>query len=190
MTGSFKVLSALAPLAAFAFVACSGAGNQDLFEAAREHDDTSTTLPDPSTTTTPDSGTTTPALPARPHPVEDAGTPEPPTDPEPCTQEKEPNNDVNKATPFTTGLCGKIEASNDVDFGSFKVPQNAKSITWKHDENGGQLSYRFFVAGVSVPAVDDGALSVVPGATYAVQIRSASGNGDKRPTYELTVTIK
>lgn len=190
MARSFDVLLACraAALALVACsVACSGAGNQDLFEAAAEQDDTSTTLPAPSTAS-PDAGTTTPSNPSTP--TKDAGTPEPPAEPEKCTQEKEPNNDVNKATPFTTGLCGKIDSSSDVDFGSFKVPQGAKSITWKHDENGGQLSYRFFVGGVPVPAADDDELRVVPGATYAVQIRSASGNGGNRPTYELTVTIK
>lgn len=183
---------ALAGLSLFALAACSGAGNQDLFEGATEQNDTSTTLPSPSGASPSNPGAGTPATP--PATNKDAGTtpPDPDPDPQPakCTQEKEPNDDVAKATPFTTGLCGKIESGNDVDFGSFVVPPNAKSITWKHTESSGKLTYRFFIGGIQVPALDDDSLRVVPGATYAVQVKTASGNGGNRPSYELTVTIK
>jgi hypothetical protein len=187
MARSIVVL--VAAVATLALAACSGAGNQDLFESASEQSDTASTLPTPSNGTSGTPGTGAPSTP--PGTGKDPGTTQPTPEPaaDECTPEKEPNDEASKATPFKTGLCGKIDSSNDVDYGSFVVPANARSITWDHTESA-RVSYRFYVAGVPVPALDDETLQVVPGATYTVQIKSGSTSGGNRPTYELTVDIQ
>lgn len=168
----------LAALPALALVACSGAQNQDLFEASVEQDDTSAVQPAPA----PPPGKTETGKPSAPPAAPNENDP-----PEACTPEKEPNDDAAEATPFKTGLCGEIESGRDVDYGSFVVPPNAKSITWDHTERDGEASYRFFLGlgNVPVPELDDDTLQAIPGATYLVQIRRSSST----PTYELTLTF-
>lgn len=159
-----------------ALAACSGAGNQDLFEASDESD-TSAATPSSSPS--------------------DKGDGEGPKKPDPgpaaqgdkCTPEREPNDDAEDATEFTTGFCGKIEDDDDVDYGTFVVPQDVTTMTWKIHETGGKAEYRFSVFGVSFSTNGD-TMRAIPGATYQVQIKSASGNSGNRPTYELSVSFK
>jgi hypothetical protein len=179
-------------LAALVLVGCSGAAGSDLFAA----DQTATSPTDPSPTGT---GTTTPE-PTPPLPdggtidpppvVPDAGRPDvdPPTPT--CTPEAEPNNDLAHATPFTASFCGKIAGSNDVDFGRFVVPQNAKSMAISHSENGGKVNYRYYLNGQLLALSDS--IDAIPGATYTVQIKLAtgSGNGNGTPSYQLDVAFK
>jgi hypothetical protein len=164
---------------ALALAACSGAGNEDLFQPSQSND---STTPSPSTSDKPSSsnGATTP-------PTKDTG---PAQQAEACTPEAEPNNDVDNATSFTTGLCGKIGNQNDVDYGTFDVPGDAKSITIKHAETGGKVTYRYSFDGVPISLQGD-QLKAIPGATYTVQIRldrSGGGNGGL-PSYELGVSF-
>jgi len=104
-----------------------------------------------------------------------------------CTPEAEPNNDLAHATPFVGSFCGKIGSGNDVDFGSFVVPPNAKSIVISHSENGGKVNYRYYLNGRLLAASDP--IDAVPGATYAVQIKPGNGGSDS-PSYKLDVAFK
>jgi len=165
---------ALAAFASLALAACSGAGNEDLFEGTPS--DTAGTLPTP---TTKPGAPTTPTAPATP--AKDAGPTPPPADGQ-CTQEREPNNESAKATPFTSGLCGKIDNNNDVDYGSFEAPMNVETISWKHSEKGGRATYRFFLLGGGI-----GQVQAIPGGKYVVQVRGSNGD---RPTYEVNVAFK
>jgi hypothetical protein len=172
---------ALALPGAFALAACSGAGNEDLFTPASSSDTSSTSPSGSNDKPSSSNGTTTPPTKA----------PGPPTQQEACTQESEPNNDVDNATSFTSGLCGKIGNQNDVDYGTFDVPGDAKGITITHAETGGKVTYRFALDGVPIPLQGD-QLKAIPGATYTVQIRldrSGGGTGGL-PGYELYVSFK
>jgi hypothetical protein len=184
MAASARLLSVLGLL----LVGCSGATNQDLFEPSGASD-TASTLPGPGSS---DSSEPPSRAQLPPASSPDAGTvPTPPAPTGKCTQEvAEPNNDVRKATQFTSGLCGKIDSNNDVDYGTFTVPPGTKRITWRHAEKGGgRVSYSFSIVG-GIPLPQDGdELDVVPGATYTVQIRAAQGNGGDRPSYELTIEL-
>lgn len=166
-----------------ALVACAGAGNEDLFEASADQSETAATLPAPATTpgTTPRPAPVTPGADAAPAPA--------PVE-EKCTPEKEPNNDVNRATEFTSCISGKIESANDVDWATFDVPLDALEVTLKHSEKNGKVSYRVFLQGGLVAQSADEELRVLPGATYTVQMRLAPGNNGNRPTYELNVAFK
>lgn len=146
-------------------------------------------------TPSPSGSATAPASPGAVLPPGDpAATPPKPKDedkpPAPkCTPEAEPNNDLAKATPFTTGFCGKIDASNDVDYGRLDVPLGKTTIVFTHSEKGGKVSYRFFAG--AAPAQQSGdEVKVIPGMTYSVQVKLASGEGNNRPTYELDVEFK
>jgi hypothetical protein len=182
-------LSVLAVLVA----ACSGAGNDDLFESGQQSD-TSSNNPAPATTGTGGSATKTPptTAPGTPEPApEPPGTPNNPApDNDTCTPEVEPNNDIAKATLFTSRFCGKIDSGSDVDFARFVVPKTATTVTFKHSEKSGRVSYRFFFGSVPVQPEGD-QLTVIPGATYNVQMRlSQSGGSGDRPTYELDVAFQ
>jgi len=174
---TLSILACLA-LAASALAACSGAGNEDLFEASNDQSETTTTLP----------ATTKPATP-------DARAPStPPKDPTPapvptakCTQEDEPNNDQRNATEFQTSICGKIDGNGDTDYASFEVPDDALGVSFKHTETGGKATYRFFLNGLQVPGSVDDELRAIPGQTYTVQVRGQ--NGDK-PSYQLDVSFQ
>lgn len=191
---SSLVVAPLAPLAcALALVACSGAGNDDLFAGSAEANDISTN--DPSPAAHPGTNPTV-APPPSPSPAPgtgapDAGTVSPPVPTPPsCTQEVEPNNDFAKATPFKASFCGKIDSAADVDYASFVVPVGAKTIDVKHAEKNGKAVYRYFLGGASLGS-DPSALEAIPGATYTVQIRlDKSGSATALPTYELDVTFQ
>jgi len=175
------------PLAALVLVSCSGAAGSDLFAA----DETAAAPTDPAPTGT---GTAHPVP-----PLTEAGTPEPPPvvpdagrpDVDPptptCTPESEPNNDVAHATAFTGSFCGKIAGANDVDFGRFLVPQNAKTMAITHAESGGKVSYRYYLNGQLLPLSES--IEAIPGAAYTVQIKLANGNGNT-PSYQLDVAFK
>lgn len=175
---------------ALALVGCSGAGNQDLFDGDGDpRTDTNAVTPSPS------GSATAPASPGAVLPPNNPGTTPPKPEGEDerpaakCTPEAEPNNDLAKATPFTTGLCGKIDSNNDVDYGRLTVPVGKTTIVFKHSEKGGKASYRFFAG--AVPAQQSGdEVKVIPGMTYSVQVKLASGEGNNRPTYELDVEFK
>ncbi len=192
-----RSLSAFAPLVcALALVACSGAGNDDLFEGTGEANDTSATSPagatPPSGATpggaTPGGATPTPAPAATPPPPDTNAVPPPAA--ATCTPEIEPNNDVTKATPFKTSLCGKIDSASDVDYASFVVPKGATTIDVKHSEKNGKAAYRYFLGGAML-GTDPDLLEPIPGATYTVQIRlDRSGSTTALPTYELDIAFK
>lgn len=174
---------ALALPCALALTACSGAGNEDLFQSPPS--DSSLT---PSPSTSGSSDTPSPSNGKRPAtPAKNPGAPQTAA----CTPEVEPNDDVEHATPFTSGMCGNIDTPNDVDYGVFDVPADARSITVKHTETGGKVAYKFSLDGVPI-ALQGDQLRAVPGATYVVQIRldrSGGGNGGL-PSYELYVSFK
>ena len=184
---SFRAARALS-FAAVVLVGCSGAAGSDLFSADQTASPTDPaptgSTPDP-TPPLPDSGTVDPT------PLPDAARPDAP-DPTPtCTPEAEPNNDLAHATAFTTSFCGKIATANDVDFGTFKVPQNAKDMQITHVENGGKVIYRYYLEGQLLPLSDS--IDAIPGATYTVQIKLATGNGNgngNTPSYQLDVQFK
>jgi len=183
------VLVAFAP-AVVALAACSGAGNQDLFEGSGDPtvgSNATDPAPSPSASVTAP-GSSGAVLPPRTEP-----TPPKKDEPEPpqatCTPEVEPNNDVARATVFTTSFCGKIASSGDVDHGRFTVPAGKTTIVFKIDQKGGEVSTRFFAGAVAVQPQGD-EIRVVPGMPYTVQIRLANGEGGNRPTYELDVSFK
>jgi hypothetical protein len=179
-SSSIAILArALALPCALALTACSGAGNEDLFQPSSS-DSASTTPSGSSETRSPSNGT--PGSPAKDPGAQHTAA---------CTPEVEPNDDVDNATSFTSGLCGKIDAPGDVDYGTFDVPADAKSITVRHTETGGKVTYKYAVQGVPI-ALQGDQLKAVPGATYTVQIRldrSGGGNGGL-PSYELDVSFK
>ncbi len=192
---SISTVLRLASLAcALAVVACSGAGNEDLFAGAAEANDTSTNEPSaaPSPSAGAKTGGTTPTPGSSPSPPPpDTGTVPPPAPTTAtCTPEIEPNNDPAKATPFKTAFCGKIDSVADVDYASFVVPMGAKTIDVKHSEKNGKAVYRYFLGGASLGS-DPGALEPIPGATYTVQIHlDKSGSATALPTYELDVAFQ
>jgi hypothetical protein len=169
----------LSLLACVALAACSGAGNEDLFEASGDQADQASTLPAPTTPTGTNDApkTNTPAKPAQPAPTPTAK----------CTQEDEPNNDQRNATEFDTSICGKIDGNGDTDYASFEVPEDALNVTFKHTETGGKATYRFFLNGLQVSQSADDELRALPGATYTVQVRGQNGD---RPSYQLDVTFQ
>ena len=173
---------------AVVLAACSGAGNEDLFEETEQQDvsktDPAPTTTDPVKTTPGKTGeTTTPGTPAPP------ATPTTPPAADACTQEIEPNNDLVRATPFKERLCGKIDSATDVDYGRIIVPAKATTLTFKHSEKNGRLNYRFFLNSVPIQANEE--INVLPGATYSVQIRPPTGGGGgDRPQYELEVAFQ
>ena len=179
-------------------VGCSGAGNADLFDdSSSPGNDTSSINPAPSAPAkSPASDDKAPSAPSGP--VTPGGTPapkEPAPAPSPaaCTQEVEPNNVAAKATPFTSCLAGKIDSKDDVDWGTFTAPKGAKSITLKHAETNGAVSYTYYMNGLPLFAGGgDREIDVVPGTTYAVQIRSAQpgSGGNVRPTYQLDISFQ
>ena len=181
---------------ALALVGCSGAGNADLFDdSSSAGNDTSSINPAPSAPAK-SAASNDPAASAPPAPVKPGETPGP-KDPAPpaadCTQEVEPNNVAAKATPFASCLAGKIDSRDDVDWGTFTAPKGAKAIVLKHAETNGAVSYAYYMNGLPLFAEgSDRALDLVPGATYAVQIRSAqAGNGgNTRPTYQLDISFQ
>jgi hypothetical protein len=119
-------------------------------------------------------------------PTPDAGGDPPPAVVDGCTQEREPNNNVNRATPFAGSFCGTIDGASDLDFGRFVAPQNAKSIRVIHTENGESVSYAYTVNGQVVSAED--MLRAIPGAVYTVQARlTRNGNGKGQSTYRIDV---
>jgi hypothetical protein len=173
---SFSLLGLLA--------ACAGAGDQDVFERSSRRSETSSTDPSPA------------APPAGPEDDgSQAGTPAtgttPPTPaPAPaCAAESEPNDDMAKATPFTSRFCGRVESRDDVDYGSFVAPTGATKITFKHSDKGGKTAYRVFVANVPIQIID-GPVRAIPGATYTVRVALAEGGGGAQPTYELDVEFE
>lgn len=183
-----RVLPVLAP-AMLALAGCSGAGNEDLFEGSGDPTfESNGTQPAPSPSASASaSGSSGAVLPP-------AAEPTPPKNddekPEPtCTAEAEPNNDLSRATVFTTRFCGKIESSNDVDHGRITVPAGKTTIVFKIDDKGGKVTTKFFAGAVAVQPQGD-ELRVVPGMPYTVQIRLASGEGGNRPTYEVDVSFK
>jgi hypothetical protein len=188
MSVGVRLLSVLALTLVPAVAACSGAGNQDLFEdGTAEANDTSSAEPTPSTQKPPSngpSGSTTAPTPAG----DDPGTPPQPT-PAACTQEAEKNDDPQSATRFQTSFCGKIGSSSDIDWASFVVPMDATSVDLTTSEKGGRATYRYFFLGQPIGSdVDE--LKVIPGATYFVQIRLDRDGGNGLPTYELDVAFK
>ncbi len=185
---SFRSARALC-LVAVALAGCSGAAGSDLFAADQSASPTDPapigSTPDP-TPPLPDGSTVDPT----PGPP-DAGRPEVDPPAPTCTPEAEPNNDLGHATPFTTSLCGKIATANDVDFGTFKVPQNAKDMQITHVENGGKVNYRYYLNGTLLPLSES--IDAIPGATYGVQIKLATGPvspGGSTPSYQLDVQFK
>ena len=196
---SARSLSTLASLAcALAVVACSGAGNGDLFAGAAGANDTSAN--EPSAAQSPSGATTTggsvPTPGSSPSPVPNTGSPDTGSVPPPaptaptCTPEIEPNNDPAKATPFKAAFCGKIDSAADVDYASLVVPMGAKTIGVKHSEKNGKAVYRYFLGGTSLGS-DPSALEPIPGATYTVQIHlDKSGSATALPTYELDIAFQ
>jgi hypothetical protein len=188
---SFSLLAGVAGLAALA-AACSGAGNEDLFETGLTNE-TSSNEPAPATSASGSAGKTSPTQPgtpgSEPTPLPPGTPPTTPPAEGVCTPELEPNNDIAKATPFTSSLCGKIDSLSDVDYGRIVVPMTATTMTFTHAEKNGRVSYRFFFGNIPVQA-DANQLEVVPGATYNVQMRLTPNTGNDRPTYELAVSFK
>ena len=180
-------------LFALLLVGCSGAGNADLFNgdpgepASAEQNDTSASDPGPST------NKQQPTVPgqfaAAPPPAADT----PPVAPDPmpkCPQEAEPNNDINKATLFTTSLCGQIGTASDVDFVSFVVPAGKTEVAIKHDAKGGKIAYRYYLQGIYLPIGGDG-MKVIPGATYSIQMKlSPTSASTDRPSYQVDISFK
>ena len=169
----------------FLLSACSGANDTGLFGGATtEGSPTDPTPPitsaDPTTapTTTP---TTTP----------DAGEPETGSDASPpdetCTQEVEPDDNFDRATPFTARFCGQLSSATDVDFGQFVVPQGAKSLSITHAETGGKVAYRYYKNGVLLPITAE--IAATPGIVYGVSIRLAAGSKTDTPIYKLNVAF-
>lgn len=184
---------------ALALLGCSGAGNADLFDDSSSPGNDTSSI-DPATPSapakSPASNHQAPSAPSAP--VTTPGAAPAPKEPTPpaavCTHEVEPNNGSAKATPFTSCFAGRIDSRDDVDWGSFTAPKGAKVIALKHAETNGAVSYTYWMNGLPILFADDsaGELDVVPGATYAVQIRSAqAGSGtNTHPTYQLDISFK
>jgi|GEM_PF-6637651 len=176
-------------------VACSGAGNQDLFEGNATASDISFNEPEtPSGTTTApaastetegaDAGPSSPAPPTPPPPA-DAGTADA-APAETCTLETEPNNTMATPNAFTTCFRGEVESSKDVEYGRFTMPATAREVRWTHDDDGGKVAFRFFLNGVPVLTKNNKLVAPIPGATYLVQVRTTQS----RPTWELRLTFE
>ncbi|MDB4937868.1 MAG: hypothetical protein JWP87_4840 [Labilithrix sp.] len=184
MSAGVRSLSVLALLVVPGLAACAGAGNQDLFDETAEGNDTSSADPTPSSQKPPGTSST-------PAPTPGAKDPEgPQANPGACTQEVESNDDKQSATKFQTSLCGKIDSANDIDWASFTVPVDAKTVSLTTSEKGGAATYRYYLLGQSIGTnVDE--LKVLPGATYMVQIRPNRDNGNGGlPTYQLDVSFQ
>lgn len=175
-----------------ALAGCSGAGNEDLFDGSGDpSSESNATQPAPSPSASASASASGSSGAALPPPS--APTPPPKNEDDPpqatCTPEAEPNNDLARATAFTTRFCGKIESGGDVDHGRFTVPAGKTTILFKVDDKGGKVTTKFFAGTVAVQPQGD-ELRVVPGMPYTVQIRLASGEGANRPTYEVDVSFK
>lgn len=175
-----------------ALCACSGAGNQDLFEGSSTESDVQGTLPTPTPSPSPSpsnapTSTTTP--PSAPPPAAPAPTPQPET----CVAEKENNNTQANANEFKTCFKGQLSNNNDVDFGVFTVPAGTKSTAWTHKESGGKVAYRFQMEGLPIdvgPGID-GELRLTAGETYVVRVAPQNtGGGGGTKTWELNLTFK
>jgi hypothetical protein len=171
-------------IALLVLTACSGAAATDLFEpGGRDDPSTSKATPPVTQNPVPDPGTPDP-----PAEVADGGRPDNDPPAPTCTQEAEPNGDLNRATLFTASLCGKLDGNSDVDFGRFVAPLSAKTVAITHEEEGAKVNYRYYLNGQSLPGSDS--IPAVPGATYGVQIRLANGSPNDRPNYRLSVTFQ
>lgn len=189
-------------LFALLLVGCSGAGNSDLFTGAPGEPGSSepeVTASEPTTSTKKQQPTApgepaaapAPAAPAPAAPTPPATTPDPAPPPAPtCTHEDEPNDEIHKATSFTTSICGKINTASDIDYVSFVVPPGKTEIAIKHDETGGKVAYRYYIQGIYLPFAGDG-MTVIPGVTYSIQMKLAptSATAD-RPNYQVDISFK
>lgn len=195
------------PALAIVLVACSGASSSDLFDGDPS-ESASPTDPAPANDDAPASGGSAAAAPSGP------GTPAAPTGPAPssssppsgssapppaappppagdCTNEIEPDDSLGQATPFTQGFCGKIDAKNDVDFGAIAAPMTATKMKYTIASKDGTVAHHFFMNGMLAITDPSGAIKVVPGATYAVELLLANGSpATARPTYRVDVTFE
>lgn len=185
-----------------ALPACSGAADSGLFGPGA---DMSSSPGEPSassssggesgtSTATDDRAPTTPGVPA-PAPTS-APTPKPETPPAPptpqpaCTPELEPNDLLQRATPFTKSVCGALDRPLDVDFVAIVAPAGARKMKMVATESA-RLSYRILEDGDvkvgNAPATTT--ISVDEGSTYAIRVSSAQIAIDKA-TYEIEVIFE
>ena len=178
---------ALAATAPFLIAACSGANDTGLFGAPATTD-TSPTDPTTTPTASPDPTSPTPIATTAPDggASPDAGTDASPPE-EICTQEVEPDDTLDRATPFSTSFCGSLSSATDVDFGQFAVPQGATNLAITHVETDGKVAYRYYMNGVLLPV--DASIPATPGIVYGVAIRLAAGSKTNTPSYRLNVAF-
>jgi len=182
-------------LLSLSVAARSRAGNEDLFSGSSNESDVSATDPAGATPATPGGTGASPAPAPAPAPAPGPTTSPPPAPttppaPEICTPEKEPNNALADATEFKTCLSGRIDSTNDVDFGEVVIPAGTRSVTWTHKESG-KVTYRWFKNGSLFPAQDEaGVFTPTPGATYQVQVRLGVGANGTKPTWEIKLSFK
>ena len=184
-------------------VACSGAADSDLLGPAssgtsppsdassRGADSPSAAKGGAQQTGAPASVPTAAPTPA-PAPTGTQAPPPPPGDPPAaCTPEAEPNDGLQRATPFTSSICGVVDKSIDVDFVEIEAPPNAHKLKFQATETTGRLSYRIFEDGglrvQNAPASTT--LTVDPGSTYAIRVTAGQIGLDKIP-YEIKVSFE
>jgi hypothetical protein len=169
-------------------VACSGAGNEDLFGSPPNRgvaaiDPPKTTMPNPPADKNKGSGSATP--PSSSGGGNDQGQDN--DNPPACTKEVEPNDTMKNATPFTSSFCGQIATKGDVDYGKIIAPANAKRMKYTVTSPDGKLTWRLYADGIPMPDEATAAMAI-PGATYTFELSQTPGSGG-HPSYEVDVTF-
>ncbi len=188
------------PVLAALLLACSGAGNEDLFAArgGPTQNDTATSPPTPSNGGTSQSsdptqptggGSGSGSASAAPSESSDPPPPPPPPAAPACPQESEPNDTLKTATLFTSSICGAIATRDDVDFVKVVAPDHAKRMTYTVKSKDDAVAYHLYANGLPIP-FDPGELPVSGGSTYALELRSAGNGGGAKPTWEVDVTFE
>lgn len=180
---------------AIGLVACSGAAETELFDGDGANGTGISSSPtDPTPSKSGSSSDTSSSPPASaPPPVSTTPPPgqrDPPPAGDDCTTELEPNDDLDSATPFDKSLCGKIDSKNDVDYGEIVAPDDATKMTYSITSKDGNVAHRFYVDGAPTFLENGGAMHVVPGATYTVELRLPPGSGGAKPSYRIDVTFE
>ena len=113
-----------------------------------------------------------------------------------CGTEKEPNNDVDKASEIDKCMSGELNGWQDTDYLKIKAPEGVTDMVIDHSEPKGKVTYT-----VTIPSNSGGTggsnnfnmsfsdkaprTKITPGQTYLFQLKWDNGSpgetSDKRP---------
>jgi len=183
-----RLLAAGTFVALLLAVACGGATSSDIVGDGQGASSSSGSTSSSSGSTSSSSGSTSSASSASSSGSTSSSSSG--SNPGPCTNEVEPNDSMEKATPIATAFCGTLSSQDDVDFGSFVLPKTSTGFSFGFTVSKPNAVGFIHVKGQTVPL--DGKVPYYNGETYVIEVRGkSSGSGNASgTTYRVDVNIK